>query len=133
MFKALTKFGFSAGAITGTICASENALAENTDLGAGLQKPKNKLNSVTKIEDIDIFAKQKGCAFAFVADWRNQKVYSAEEFVKLEEEKKKTSPNSTEWAKIAVNVVNQEKSKCKKGKTVAFAYYGGKFSVKPAP
>lgn len=130
MFKALTKFGFSAGAITGTICASENVLAESTDLASTLQKPRITLNSISKFEEIEVYARERGCYFVFVAEWRKNKTYTADEFVRLEEEKKK-EPNkkTTDWKTSAWEGANKHKNSCKQGTTVALSYKGGNFNI----
>lgn len=118
MIKILTKLVFSSGAIAGTVFAGKPLLVEPSLPKEISEEATKALTTITKFADIDIYAKQKGCSFAFVRGWKDKTVYNAEEFVRLE----KSQATETEWEVEALKWAEHYKDSCKKGTTIVLAY-----------
>lgn len=103
-------------------------------------KERKTADSITKFEDISIYAKEHGCcSFVFSKSWDKKEVYSPEKFVSEEQLKptefiQKTHEIKT-WKEKMISDVNNNKSKCAEGKTLTFFYYDdtGIFNVTTPP
>lgn len=126
MIKILGKWGLSLGAVTGAIFVGEPSLINHDESKAEIIKKETKrLALIEKFEDISLYAKQHGCTFAFENKWRNNKTYSAEQFIELERQKptKFGGKIINDWEKRILEHAKKSTENCKDGKTLTFFYY----------
>lgn len=131
--KLLTKVSVSGGALIGSMFGFNPSIMNDKGIEKTPKEPSFKIEveQIKKIEDIDIFAKQRGCSFQFVNSWGTEKkVNNAKNFIT--EAIKQERHNTTEedyWTRLMIEAIQRVKEKCEKNKVLVFFNRGNSNSL----
>lgn len=123
VIRLLTKVGVSGGALFGSIFTVESSIVNNKEIRETQEEGNFKITAeqINTLVDVDIFAKQNKCTFAFVNAWGTNEVNKAEEFIaKAGTQDSHRSKEKHDWTRLITEAVKREKDKCKDNKFLVF-------------
>ncbi|OAL10077.1 hypothetical protein A6V39_04130 [Candidatus Mycoplasma haematobovis] len=80
--------------------------------------------TISALNDIELYERYYGCSFVFVKSWGNKEIYNYSEFLKQHRD----TPN--QWSNLVIKSADSFKNDCKQKKiiTLSFLQRGNKFT-----